>query len=56
MADDVGESGSIDFSEHLDIAVIMLILIAFFVYGFGAIGRYIGNTLDAPGVSGFFGG
>jgi hypothetical protein len=59
---DIGESAGISehesagISEHFDIAIIMLILIAFFVYGFGAVGRYIGNSINAPGVTAFFGG
>jgi hypothetical protein len=48
--------GSFDVHEHLDIAIVMLILIALFVYGFGAAGRYIGNSINAPGVTAYFGG
>lgn len=48
--------GSFDLHEHLDIAIVMLILIALFVYGFGAVGRYAGNSLNTPGVTAFFGG
>lgn len=46
----------IDFSEHLNIAIVMLILIALFVYAFGAVGRSIGNKTNSPGVTAFFGG
>lgn len=57
MAEESGSvGGSVDLHEHLDIAIVMLILIAFFVFGFGAAGRYIGNNLNAPGVTAFFGG
>jgi hypothetical protein len=48
--------GSVDVHEHLDIAIVMLLLILFFVCGGMAAGRYIGNSLNAPGVTAFFGG
>ena len=51
-----GVGGSFDLHEHLDIAVIMLILIALFVYAFGAAGRLAGNSINAPGITAFFGG
>lgn len=44
------------FSENIDSAIVLLLLIVLFVYGFGAVGRYVGNRLGAPGVTGFFGG
>jgi len=48
--------GSVAVSEHFNIAIVMLILIALFVYGFGAAGRALGNQMNAPGVTAFFGG
>lgn len=51
-----GVGGSVSLHEHLDIAIVMLLLIAFFVYGIGAVGRAVGNKLGAPGVAAFFGG
>lgn len=48
--------GKIDISEHFNIAIVMLILIAFFVYGFGAMGRHLGNKTNSPGITSFFGG
>jgi hypothetical protein len=51
-----GVGGSFDLHEHLDIAIVMLILIALFVYGFGAAGRLIGNKTNTPGITAFFGG
>lgn len=56
LDESAGISASGGVSEHFDIAIIMLILIAFFVYGFGAVGRYIGNTTNSPGITAFFGG
>ncbi|MGH7239271.1 MAG: hypothetical protein ACREHG_04290 [Candidatus Saccharimonadales bacterium] len=50
------ESESVDVHEHLDSALVMLILITFFVYGAGALGRYAGNRLNKPGLTAFFGG
>lgn len=48
--------GSFDLHEHLDIAIVMLLLIAFFVYAIGCAGRYVGNATNTPGVTAFFGG
>lgn len=47
---------SASFNEHFDIALVFLVLIALFVYGFGAVGRAAGNHFNAPGVTTFFGG
>lgn len=44
------------FTEHFDSAIVLLLLIVLFVAAAFAAGRYIGNTLGAPGVTGFFGG
>ena len=55
-----GEAGAgrdrVHFSEHLDIAIVMLVLIALFVHAFGAVGRHVGNRSGRPGVTAFFGG
>lgn len=51
-----GVGGSVDLHEHLNIAIVMLLLILLFVSSGQAIGRYIGNKLGAPGVTAFFGG
>jgi hypothetical protein len=48
--------GSVNISEHVNIAVVLLILIALFVYGFGAVGRHVGNKTNSPGVTAYFGG
>lgn len=56
MADGESASAKLDVSEHLDSAIIMLVLIALFVYAFGAVGRYVGNRAGWSGVTGFFGG
>jgi hypothetical protein len=44
------------FSEHLDIAIILLVLFALFVFAFGAVGRSLGNRTNSPGITAFFGG
>jgi len=54
--EEVSEHAAAGLGEHFDNAAIMLILIALFVFGFGAVGRYVGNKLGSPGVTGFFGG
>lgn len=51
----VGKS-KVRFSEHLDIAIVLLILVALFVYAFGAVGRSVGNSVGSPGLTSFFGG
>lgn len=58
MAEDESGSigGSVDLHEHLDIAIVMLLLIAFFVFAIGGVGRYIGNRSNMPGLTAFFGG
>lgn len=43
-------------SEHVDSAIVLLLLVVLFVYGFGAVGRYVGNRMQWPGLTGFFGG
>jgi hypothetical protein len=44
------------FTEHLDIAIVLLILIALFVCALQAVGRHVGNSTNSPGVTAFFGG
>jgi hypothetical protein len=58
MAEDesAGVGGKVDISEHFNIAIVMLILIALFVFGFGAVGRHVGNKTNSPGITSFFGG
>jgi hypothetical protein len=54
--EDVSESAEVGVKEHFDNAVVMLILIALFVYAFGAVGRAIAKKTNKPGINTFFGG
>jgi hypothetical protein len=46
----------VSLSEHLDTAIVMLILIALFTAAFFAVGRAAGNRFGWTGVTTFFGG
>ena len=50
----VGERASM--RDHMDNPLVFLFLIALFVYGVGCFGRAVGNRMDSPGVTAFFGG
>lgn len=57
MAEEEGGGGeSVSVREHLDISIVMLILIAFFVLAFAATLRYTGNHFGWPGLTAFAGG
>jgi hypothetical protein len=53
---EAGESANVDLHEHLDNALVMLLLITLFVTAMQAVGRYIGNRTGQSGVTAFFGG
>lgn len=42
--------------EKLDNPLFFLVMVAFFVYGFGAVGRWAGSKMGSPGLVSFFGG
>lgn len=50
------ERADVGVRDHFDNAVVMLILIALFVYAFGAVGRAVAKKYNKPGVNTFFGG
>lgn len=54
------ESGSVSekatMRDHIDNPITVLMIIAVFVYAFGAFGRVVGNRFNQPGVTSFFGG
>lgn len=50
----VGEKASM--RDHMDNPLVFLLVIAVFVYGVGCFGRALGNRMNAPGVTSFFGG
>jgi hypothetical protein len=60
MADNEGAgveaSGKVGLHEHLDNPLVFVFLIGLVVYAMGAVGRYVGNTYNVPGVTTFFGG
>lgn len=51
-----GASESVGMRDHLDNPLVFLVVIGLFVYGFGCAGRAFGNRVNAPGITGFFGG
>jgi len=57
MADEeVGASEHADLHDHLDNAVFTIFFLAIAIYAIGAVGRMVGNKVNAPGVTAFFGG
>lgn len=50
----VGERASM--RDHLDNPLVFLVVIGLFVYALGCGGRALGNRMNAPGVTSFFGG
>lgn len=63
MSDDASVSGNantreenVTLREHLDNPLVVLFLIAIFVYAIGGVGRYFGHRTNKPGISSFFGG
>ena len=45
-----------DLHDHLDNAVFTIFFLAIAIFAIGCVGRMVGNKLNAPGVTGFFGG
>lgn len=57
MAEEGAEvSEHADAKDHLDNPLVFLLVIGFFVYGLGCVGRATGNRFNIPGVTSFFGG
>ncbi|MGH7239168.1 MAG: hypothetical protein ACREHG_03770 [Candidatus Saccharimonadales bacterium] len=51
----VSETSEVSLRDHLDNPLLVLVVIAIFVYAVGALGRWAGNSMHAPGVASFFG-
>lgn len=54
--EEVGASEHADLHDHLDNAVFTIFFLAIAIYAIGAVGRMVGNKVNAPGVTAFFGG
>lgn len=51
-----GASEKVEARDHFDNPLVFLVVIGLFVYGFGCAGRALGNRIQKPGITAFFGG